>query len=93
MVNLVNLGINRKTANTFNNSLDTVLEIKKSAVLCAAYHYANIEFMHAESNFNNADPEYLEIAILELQAKRLKRDLLFKQYLECNKKIKNSLQA
>jgi hypothetical protein len=93
MVNLVNLGINRKTAIKFKENSDTVMEIQKSVVLCAAYHYANIEFMHAESNFNNADPEYLDIAILELQAKRLKRDLLFTQYLECQRNIKNSLQV
>lgn len=36
-----------------------------------------LELKQAEQNFNNADPEFVDIAIIQLLAAKMKVDLLF----------------
>jgi len=47
-----------------------------------AFWRAQEELRQAEQNFENADPEFREVAILELLAKRKKLDAILKQIKE-----------
>lgn len=44
---------------------------------------AQEELRQAEQNFENADPEFREVAILELLAKQKKLDVLLRKAKEC----------
>lgn len=44
---------------------------------------AKEELRQAEQNFENADPEFREVAILELLAKQKKLDVLIRKAKEC----------
>lgn len=44
---------------------------------------AQEELRQAEQNFENADPEFREVAILELLAKQKKLDVLIRKVKEC----------
>ena len=41
---------------------------------------AKLELQIAEQNFNNAEPEFIDIAVFEVTSARLKYDALIKQY-------------
>lgn len=44
---------------------------------------AQEELRQAEQNFENADPEFRDVAILELLAKQKKLDVLIRKAKEC----------
>lgn len=41
---------------------------------------AKLELQIAEQNFNNAEPEFIDVAVFEVTGARLKYDALIKQY-------------
>ncbi len=41
---------------------------------------AKLELQIAEQNFNNAEPEFIDVAVFEVTSARLKYDALIKRY-------------